>query len=157
MIAIPPDRNSDAPGQQKENNLTLKAAIVTGVFTAIASIVGSYLAYRVQIRQLEAQVSEREGKIAQIQENTKQLQANTDRLVENSIAPLEKGQKLCRVLQGKTWHDGVIVPQSWDINQCKDYMLKTKGSGYQLGCVYTDNTTLGGEDGSTPSPNCGWR
>jgi hypothetical protein len=155
MIAIPPDKQSDAPdesdaGHQKNSNVNIPTAVVLAVITAAVSIVGSYFAYRVQIRQLETQVSEREGKIEEIQ-------ANTNKLAENSIGPLEQGQKLCRVLQGKTWRDGVIVPQSWNINQCKDYMLKSGGNGYQLGCVYTDNTTLGGENGSTPSPNCRWK
>jgi len=85
------------------------------------------------------------------------LNATVGALAANTPGSLEKGQKLCRVLQGKTWRDGLIVPQNWSISLCVDYMKKTGGNGYQLGCIYTDGTNLGKEDGSLPSPNCGWQ
>lgn len=74
----------------------------------------------------------------------------------SSAGTLDQGQKLCRVMQNKQWKDGLIVPKSWNINLCMDYMRKTGGTKYQLGCVYTDGLTLGNEDGTIPSPNCSW-
>jgi hypothetical protein len=74
-----------------------------------------------------------------------------------SAGTLDQGQKLCRVLQGRTWRDGLIVPQNWNVNLCIDYMRKTGGNGYQLGCIHRDGTILGGENGTIPYPNCGWQ
>jgi hypothetical protein len=75
----------------------------------------------------------------------------------STAGPLADGQKLCRVLAGKTWRDGLIVPKNWPISLCSDYAKKSGGTGYQLGCIYTDGTNLGKEDGTLPFPNCGWQ
>ena len=110
------------------------------LIAAISSVVTAYVTASYTSRQA-----------SQEQEKT------INRVAASTAGPLENGQKLCRVLQGKTWRDGLIVPQNWNLNLCVDYMKKTGGTAYQLGCIYTDGTNLGKEDGSFPSPNCGWR
>ncbi len=145
-----PKKNLTNPDKQKVIYVTIPTVIVTAIITASVSIATAYFAYRQNISQIEAQVRARDSQVQELQQGTNKLQAS-------SLGSLEKGQKLCRVLQGKTWRDGLIVPQNWSVNLCIDYMKKTGGNGYQLGCIYADGTNLGREDGSFPSPNCGWQ
>jgi hypothetical protein len=88
-----------------------------------------------------------------VAESSRQVQV----LSVGVVGPLERGQKLCRVLRGSTWRDGIIVPQNWTVRLCEDYMRKTGGTDYQLGCIYTDGTNLALPARAIPSPNCGWQ
>jgi hypothetical protein len=70
---------------------------------------------------------------------------------------LGQGQKLCRIFHKNGGAEGLIVPQNWNLNLCKDYMHKIDGADFQLGCVSTTGTALGGLSGRLPVPNsCGW-
>jgi hypothetical protein len=128
----------------------LKKAILNGVIAAIIGFSTAFLTYFTNVAETQTQIQRANE---QVQNATIQI----NQLEKGSLGSLEKGQKLCRVLQGKTWRDGLIVPQNWSQNLCIDYMKKTGGNGYQLGCIYSDGTNLGKEDGSFPSPNCGWQ
>ena len=143
--------NPPQPRRQRNADDQKSGAVIipTAVALAVVSLLTTGLNYYIQ-RQNGVQLQEQTNQVQSLQEGTTKLAAN-------SLGSLEKGQKLCRVLQGKTWRDGLIVPQNWTISLCVDYMKKTGGNGYQLGCIYQDGTNLGGENGSIPSPNCGWQ
>jgi hypothetical protein len=85
------------------------------------------------------------------------LSKSIESVENNAAGSLDKGQKLCRVLQAETWRDGIIVPKNWTIFLCMDYMTKTDAHDYQLGCIYEDGITLGTAGGGIPYPNCGWK
>ena len=121
------------------------------VIGAIGTIAASYVAADHKVQQAAGQ---QEQQIRQAQEGTT---ARLNNVIASTPGPLETGQKLCRVLRGTSWRDGLIVPQNWTVSLCVDYMKKSGGTGYQLGCIYPDGTNLAKEDGSFPSPNCGWK
>jgi hypothetical protein len=131
---------------------TIWVALITAAAGLIAGFWGISAANRTasDVNQVNRQVQSN-------QEQVRQLSATSAAALAGSAGPLERGQKLCRVLQGRMWRDGLIVPQNWTVSLCVDYMKKTGGTAYQLGCIYTDGTNLGKEDGSFPSPNCGWQ
>lgn len=143
--------------------------IYTLVATIVTAISGTTVAYittwrgPLELKQLEAKQEEVRFAAAnattQAQAATRAVQQSSQQVAQlqgATAGTLEQGQKLCRVMQNKQWKDGLIVPKSWPISLCRDYMLKSGGSKYQLGCVYQDGLTLGTEDGTIPSPNCGW-
>jgi hypothetical protein len=134
----------------------MPATIWVALITAAAGLISASWGITVGNRAA-ADVDRINQQVQGNQDEVRQLQSTSAAALAGSAGPLEKGQKLCRVLQGKMWRDGLIVPQSWSVSLCVDYMKKTGGTAYQLGCIYTDGTNLGKEDGSFPSPNCGWQ
>lgn len=131
-------------------NEELKKAIINSSIAAVIGFSTAFLTYFQKTNEIDKNVAETHEKLKNATTQITQLESG-------SVGSLEKGQKLCRVLQGKTWRDGLIVPQNWSQSLCIDYMKKSGGNGYQLGCIYSDGTNLGKEDGSFPSPNCGWQ
>jgi len=126
----------------------------------VGSIVAILIATAVGIWQgIQSQrVKKVEETVQQKNQEVKDLKETDQQLKNQSLGSLEEGQKLCVVLgKGKTWRDGLIVPQNWNKTFCEDYMKRSGGSGYQLGCIKTSGTILGGTDGTLPQPNCGWQ
>lgn len=139
---------------------TLVVAILAGLvafFTALLSNMQKNEKVDNRIDAVQAQAEDAKSSADTAKDSAKRVQDDVKQLGAASLGSLADGQKLCRVLQAKTWRDGLIVPQNWSISLCTDYMKKTGGTGYQLGCIHEDGTTLGGMDGTIPSPNCGWR
>jgi hypothetical protein len=138
-------------GRTRAMNAKVLTALIAGFSSIATAFITAY--YTADNKVAKASVTQSQ-QISNIRETTSD-QINS--LSASTAGPLARGQKLCRVLQKNTWRDGVIVPQDWSVSTCVDYQKKTGGTAYQLGCIYTDDTTLGKEDGSFPSPNCGWR
>lgn len=84
------------------------------------------------------------------------VEKQTDELAHNSVGTLSGGQKLCSAIVPNIFRDSVIVPQSWQPEQCRLFAGQVGGLQYQLGCVFSDGVKLGGANGGFPSPNCGW-
>ena len=131
------------------------SAIIVALIASVTSIATAGITAYVTIHTTVADANAGQARI--IEQNRQQANDQINRLSRATAGPLSEGQKLCRVLQGHTWRDGVIVPMDWTVSVCQDYQKKSGGSAYQLGCIYSDGTTLGGENGTFPSPNCGWR
>jgi hypothetical protein len=142
------------PPSGSEMSKIVLALIAAAASVSTAFITAYYTAHNAAAATVESATANQNHIIEQNQQHTN---AQIDRLAGTTAGPLSDGQKLCRVLQGHTWRDGVIVPKDWSVSLCQDYQKKTGGTGYQLGCIYSDGTTLGGENGTFPSPNCGWR
>jgi len=135
------------------------SAIAVALITALSSIATAFItAYFTAHTAANAAVqSAAENQARVIEHNQQQTNDQINRVAAGTAGSLAEGQKLCRVLLGHTWRDGMIVPKDWLISTCQDYQRRAGGTAYQLGCIYTDGTNLGGENGTFPVPNCGWK
>jgi hypothetical protein len=131
---------------------TSLAAVVVAILTSVFN-----LQQQGNVAGVKNQVEQTQNDLRDTRRQVEFANQNAAVAAAGSVGSLESGQKLCRVLQGRAWRDGLIVPKNWTVSLCVDYMKKTGGNGYQLGCIYSDGTNLGKEDGSFPSPNCGWQ
>lgn len=146
-----------------ESKVALYAAIVgtIGVLGGayITAVWGPEQLKLIETRQAElnAKVIATTGTIAIVNAQAAKASEQVNQLQAATPGTLQQGQKLCMVMLGKQWKDGLVVPQGWNINLCMDYMRKTGGTKYRLGCVYNDNVVIGGENGTIPDRNCGWQ
>lgn len=155
---------ADAPGpadlSDRRNVTATSVNIWVAVITAGGVLGAALIAASYGNEKLDSALASVKALSALVQEQGIQLsnaKADTALLQRGSIGlAAVDGQKLCRVLVADKWSDGMIVPKDWSKDMCNDYRLKTKGTKIQLGCIKTDEITLGGEDGTKPSPNCGW-
>ena len=150
MGTMTPGAFGEQQSETKKETRTMKpehsvaVAVITAVASIIVAVVSAYSAKdaKNQAEQAISKANSADGEVAKVK--------------SSSVGSLNDGQKLCRVLQRKAWRDGVIVPKDWGVVNCQDYMRKTEGDDYQLGCVYSDGVNLAKPGGSLPSPNCGW-
>ena len=159
-----PTRSEDEP--QRRLPLWLNAPFAVSIVGAWAVVVAALFTgwfgprwvedYKVKLEETRKATAAATVVAADAAKSAQQSSAQVAQLQGATAGTLSQGQKLCRVMQNKQWKDGLIVPQAWGINLCVDYMKKSGGTRYQLGCVYTDGLLLGSEDGTIPSPNCGW-
>lgn len=155
---------ADAPGpadlSDRRDVTATSVNIWVAVITAGGVLGAALIAASYGNEKLDSALASVKALSALVQEQGIQLsnaKADTALLQRGSIGlAAVDGQKLCRVLVADKWSDGMIVPKDWSKDMCNDYRLKTKGAKIQLGCIKTDEITLGGEDGTKPSPNCGW-
>jgi hypothetical protein len=130
----------------------VSARIVVAIISGATSIVVALITANYTAENKIA--GEREVIYRNQQETTSQL----NRLAGSTPGPLTDGQKLCRVLgKNQPLGDGVIVPQDWTVNTCKDYQLRVGGSTFELGCVFPNGTSIGKPDGGLPDRPCGWQ
>jgi hypothetical protein len=168
MVTLPSEVREQLRAAARAESLA-KRSIVTSLISSATAVTVAFIVYVLGPRQLQEVQSQQQLQVqqsillaAQADEairGVKQSQQQVAQLQASTPGTLEEGQKLCISIAdtgGRNSKDGVIVPKSWTINLCRDYMLKTKGAKFQLGCVYSHGLTLGEENGSTPSPNCGW-
>jgi hypothetical protein len=132
-------------------NLTAIAALITAL-AAFLTAAGTYI--NAGNANTTADKAQRDASKAD--KTSLAAAAAVSGLEPATAGSLEEGQKLCRVLQGKSWRDGMIVPKNWTIRLCEDYMRKTEGTDYQLGCATKDNVYLASPPRAIPTPNCGW-
>jgi hypothetical protein len=131
--------------------------IWVALITTVGAIAVAFVTASVTAGTAASKATDAQGAAHEALQAAQSAQAQSSQAASSSVGPLQSGQKLCRVLHGNTWRDGLIVPQDWTVSICVDYMKKSGGTGYQLGCIYSDGTNLAKEDGSLPSPNCGWK
>jgi type II secretory pathway pseudopilin PulG len=148
-VSVP--KKISEPGGREKMSKAIWVALITAAASIVVAVVSGWFALRANNNQAELAKT---ANAAQSAANNANQQLN--QVAASSAGTLERGQKLCRVIHGNTWRDGLIVPQNWTAALCSDYTKKTGGTGYQLGCIYTDGTNLAKPDGSFPSPNCGW-
>src|SRR5713101_6064834 len=124
---------------ERANNMfdELRKALVVGGIAAVVAFITAFVGSFQQKRDIDVNVAKSESQARAANEKADIATRQVNQLAVTSLGSLEKGQKLCRVLQGKAWRDGLIVPQNWTVSLCVDYMKKTGGSGYQLGCIYS--------------------
>ena len=78
-------------------------------------------------------------------------------LVDSRTATAQQsGYKLCSVVDSGNWRDSFRVSSGWSDGTCRDFMISTKATSYQLGCIFDDDFSWGEGGLSRPRPNCGW-
>lgn len=78
-------------------------------------------------------------------------------LVDSRTATAQQsGYKLCSVVDSGNWRDSFRVSSGWSAGTCRDFMISTKATSYQLGCIFDDDFSWGEGGLSRPRPNCGW-
>ena len=77
--------------------------------------------------------------------------------VLNQSVAQSSGVKICSVFVSGMFRDTISVPMGWNDSVCRRFMKSVGANGYQLGCVFDSNFSLGGTDGELPSKNCGWQ
>jgi hypothetical protein len=142
----------------QSDKVSRRVSIAVGLIAAIIALTSLLLTLN-QMRGARGRLPEHTDTLIRLESNEKALQEVRQRVQDLTALPSnlpDKGQKLCKVLGRKKWRDTVVVPQTWSVGLCADYMKKTGGTTYQLGCIFADRTTLGKEGGTHPEPNCGW-
>jgi hypothetical protein len=159
MVSVPePSLGKDQKsGKNKESTKAkLKTALFVTIISAVTSVTVAYITHWKGPLEVERKKFE-QSVFDHVYNEDRKLLRQIAQVQTGTAGPIEQGQKLCRVLQEEQWRDGLIVPKNWPISLCRDYMLKSKGSKFQLGCVYQDGLNLGSEEGTIPMPNCGWQ
>ena len=157
----PVDKSKPLEGREAKMR-DLKMTVGVAIVSAIASVLTAYITFwkgPLEVKQQEVQqlAIKAQGQAENARAAVQDARQQIAQVQATSAGPIEQGQKLCRVLHTKLWRDGLIVPKNWPISLCRDYMLKSGGTKFQLGCVYPDGLNLGTEEGTIPTPNCGWQ
>lgn len=63
--------------------------------------------------------------------------------------------KLCQA-NGSGWKNTTLAPDSWTAAECGNFLTKTGGTSFQIGCANSGDTSFGTVGGGIPNPNCGW-
>src|SRR5437016_5587893 len=126
-----PESNGDARmNTHTAYQIGYKIASVAAIIVAIIAGVWAGIQGK-KVENVQENVQQKDTELNQLKETDQQLK-------KQSLGSLEDGQKLCVVLgKGKTWRDGLVVPQDWNVRLCEDYMKRSGGTLYQLGCIKT--------------------
>jgi hypothetical protein len=74
-------------------------------------------------------------------------------------APPDGGTKICSVTVVNNWRDTILVPDSWEFEDCIDFARSVGAISAQVGCIFQTGYpkfSFGSPDGRPPNRNCRW-
>jgi len=71
----------------------------------------------------------------------------------------DEGSKACSVVDPGNWRDTILVPDSWEFEDCVDFAISVSARAAQPACIFQTGLpkfSFGTEDGRPPPRNCRW-
>jgi archaellum component FlaF (FlaF/FlaG flagellin family) len=137
--------------------ISVLALLNTLAIAYLAYVQGPVEVKKVELIAVQSQVQQANADISELNKAIKDASEQFRKFRVGSTGTTDEGQKVCMVLKGNKWRDGMIVPMDWTINLCQDYQRKTGGDAFQLGCIYPSGIVIAHENGTTPDRDCGWK